>query len=51
MSGSSRMTPSGWRVLAVAPEVPDSSANFFQRSSHMSSASVMSIFAAMISYT
>ena len=36
MCSSSRTTPRGWRVLAVMPEVPESSTNFFQMSSSMS---------------
>ena len=38
--------PIGWRVLAVMLDVPDSSTNFFHRSSCMCSPSVMSMPAA-----
>ena len=52
MSSSSRMTPRGWRVPAVMPEVPESSTNFFQRSKKAYYPSrVMSSFAVFISST
>src|SRR5262245_4335809 len=35
MCSSSRMTPRGWRVLAVMPDVPERTTNFFQISRSM----------------